>query len=220
MDLGVAKLQEATIAITKEGQFAGSLLYAAPEQFKKEPVGPPADLYSLGVLLYELATGQNPFRSDDASAVIQAHLTETPPPAHERNEDLSLFFSELVATLLAKQPADRFASAEELHDGPRRGRTLGVVDRARAGAAEAGSAAAEDPRQSARPGSTGATTTAGRFNDALGAAPATARATRSFSKARPASARRGSSTRSCADSATTTCTSSTARIRRRAAWAA
>ena len=115
MDLGVAKLQEASIAITKEGQFAGSLLYAAPEQFKKKEVGPPADLYSLGVLLYELATGQNPFRADDASAVIQAHLNEQPPHAHERNENLSLFFSELVATLLAKQASDRFESSEELH---------------------------------------------------------------------------------------------------------
>jgi len=114
MDLGVAKLQEASIAITKEGQFAGSLLYAAPEQFSKGEVGPAADLYSLGVLLYELATGQNPFRSDDAAAVIQAHLTEEPVRAHERNEDLSLFFSEVVAALLAKQPADRFESAEAL----------------------------------------------------------------------------------------------------------
>jgi serine/threonine protein kinase/tetratricopeptide (TPR) repeat protein len=115
MDLGVAKLQEATFAITKEGQFAGSLLYAAPEQFRKEGVGPLADLYSLGVMLYELATGQNPFGSDDASAVISAHLTETPPRAQERNDDLSLFFSELIATLLAKQPTDRFASSEDLH---------------------------------------------------------------------------------------------------------
>ncbi|MHC4452847.1 MAG: serine/threonine protein kinase, partial [Planctomycetota bacterium] len=115
MDLGVAKLQEATIAITREGQFAGSLLYAAPEQFRNEEVGPPADLYSLGVLLYELATGQNPFRSDAAAAVIQAHLTQTPPRAHERNENISLFFSELIATLLAKPPAERFASAKTLH---------------------------------------------------------------------------------------------------------
>jgi len=114
MDLGVAKLQEATFAITKEGQFAGSLLYAAPEQFMKQAVGPSADLYSFGVLLYELATGQHPFLSDDASAVIQAHLTETPPLARERNEALSLIFSDVVATLMAKRPSDRFESAEAL----------------------------------------------------------------------------------------------------------
>jgi tetratricopeptide (TPR) repeat protein/predicted Ser/Thr protein kinase len=114
MDLGVAKLQEASVALTKEGRFAGSLPYAAPEQFRKDEVGPRADLYSLGVLLYELATGQNPFRSDDIPSVIQAHLAEQPPRAHERNPDLSLFFAEVVATLLAKQPADRFASAQAL----------------------------------------------------------------------------------------------------------
>ncbi len=115
MDLGVAKLQEASLALTREGQFAGSFLYAAPEQFKSEPVGPAADLYSFGVLLYELATGENPFRSYDVSAVIHAHLDEIPPRAHGKNEDVSLFFSELVARLLQKEPSDRFASAEELH---------------------------------------------------------------------------------------------------------
>jgi len=116
MDLGVAKLQEATLALTKEGQFAGSLPYAAPEQFRRhDEVGPAADLYSLGVLLYELAMGQNPFRGDDAAGVIQAHLNETPPPVRERDENLSLFFSEVIATLLAKQASDRFESAETLH---------------------------------------------------------------------------------------------------------
>jgi tetratricopeptide (TPR) repeat protein len=116
MDLGVAKLQEATLAITQKGQFAGSLLYAAPEQFKKEAVGPPADLYSLGVLLYELSTGQNPFLGDDAASVIQAHLTEHPPRASARNPDLSPFFAETVATLLHKSPEDRFESATALFE--------------------------------------------------------------------------------------------------------
>jgi len=115
MDLGVAKLQEASVAITKEGHFAGSLLYAAPEQFQNDAVGPRADLYSLGVLLYELATGRHPFRSDDASAVIAAHLNVQPPRVRERSEDVSFFLSELIATLLAKRQAERFASARELH---------------------------------------------------------------------------------------------------------
>jgi len=114
MDLGVAKLQEASIAITKEGQFAGSLLYAAPEQFGRGVIGPAADLYSLGVLLYELATGLNPFREDDAASVIQAHLTLDPPRACERNPEVSLFLSEVIATLIAKAPGDRFGAAEAL----------------------------------------------------------------------------------------------------------
>ncbi len=114
MDLGVAKLQEASIAITKEGQFTGSLLYAAPEQCNARDVGPPADLYSLGVMLYELATGQNPFRRDEAVAVIKAQLTLDPPRMSDKNPDVSSFFSEVVATLLAKSPQKRFESAEQL----------------------------------------------------------------------------------------------------------
>ncbi|MHC4550009.1 MAG: serine/threonine-protein kinase [Planctomycetota bacterium] len=116
MDLGVAKLQEASIAITKEGQFAGSVLYAAPEQFGPEEVGPSVDLYSLGVMLYELATGDNPFRRDDAAAVIEAQLKLQPPRITDLNTETTTFLAELVATLLAKKPADRFASAQVLHE--------------------------------------------------------------------------------------------------------
>ncbi|MHC4491830.1 MAG: serine/threonine-protein kinase [Planctomycetota bacterium] len=116
MDLGVAKLQEASIAITKEGQFAGSVLYAAPEQFGPEEVGPSVDLYSLGVLLYELATGANPFRRDDAAAVIEAQLKLQPPRITDLNTETTTFFAELVSTLLAKKPQDRFASAQVLHE--------------------------------------------------------------------------------------------------------
>jgi tetratricopeptide (TPR) repeat protein len=121
MDLGVAKLQEASVAITKEGQFAGSVLYAAPEQFRRDdPVGPGADLYSLGVLLFELAAGKNPFQADDAAGVVTAHLNEDAPRLRERNPDVSLFFSEVVGTLLAKDPHARFASADALADVLRR----------------------------------------------------------------------------------------------------
>ncbi|MHC4940192.1 MAG: protein kinase domain-containing protein [Planctomycetota bacterium] len=114
MDLGVAKLQEATLAITRAGQFAGSLCYAAPEQFGSEDVGPSADIYSLGVLLYELATGEPPFVGEDVGAMIQAHLTQTPVMANERNEAVSPWLAEVLAKLLAKQPARRFESAETI----------------------------------------------------------------------------------------------------------
>ncbi|MHC4579485.1 MAG: serine/threonine-protein kinase [Planctomycetota bacterium] len=114
MDLGVAKLLEATQTITRAGQFAGSLLYGAPEQFTDKPVGPAADLYALGVVLYELATGEHPFRRANEAAVIEAHLHHTPPPPAEENADLTSFFSELVTKLMAKNAHDRFASAETL----------------------------------------------------------------------------------------------------------
>jgi len=114
MDLGVAKLQEASVALTSAGHFVGSLLYAAPEQFRSEEVGPPADLYSLGVMLYEFATGDNPFRRDDPAGCIQAQLRFQARPLAEANPEVSVFFSEVVGALLAKQTGERFTSAEQL----------------------------------------------------------------------------------------------------------
>jgi tetratricopeptide (TPR) repeat protein len=116
MDLGVARLMEESVALTREGSFAGSLLYAAPEQFGGKPVGPAVDLYSVGVMLYELASGENPFQRDGAGAVMAAHMKETPPRLSDRNSEVSPFLAEVVGTLLAKEPAGRFGSAEAFRD--------------------------------------------------------------------------------------------------------
>ncbi len=113
-DLGVARLVNASIALTRTGQFVGSLAYAAPEQFSSEDVGPSADLYGLGVLLHELATGTNPFERGDVAAVIRAHLDVVPPLLSDAGTECSRFFSAVVARLLAKDPAQRFAGAHEL----------------------------------------------------------------------------------------------------------
>jgi tetratricopeptide (TPR) repeat protein len=116
MDLGVARPIQETLALTQEDQFAGSLLYAAPEQFERGEVTPAADLYALGVLLYELATGAHPFRADEMAAVMKAHLETVPPRANETRPEISAFFSELLATLLEKEPQRRIESAEALRD--------------------------------------------------------------------------------------------------------
>jgi tetratricopeptide (TPR) repeat protein len=112
MDLGVARLMEESVALTREGAFAGSLLYAAPEQFGGKPVGPSADLYSVGVMLYELASGENPFQRDGVGNVMAAHLKETPQRLSDKNSEVSPFFAEVVTTLLAKDPAERFDSSK------------------------------------------------------------------------------------------------------------
>ncbi|MHC4818840.1 MAG: protein kinase domain-containing protein, partial [Planctomycetota bacterium] len=116
MDLGVAKLQETSIAITQEGQFAGSILYAAPEQFGPSGIGPAVDQYALGVMLHELSTGDNPFRRDDAAGVIDAQLNLEPRRLTDICQETTAFFAQLVATLLEKDPERRFASAEVLCD--------------------------------------------------------------------------------------------------------
>jgi len=116
MDLGVAKLMEATVQLTAVGQFAGSALYASPEQFQGAGVGPSADLYALGVVLYELATGDNPFHADELVAVIRNHLTLNPEPLDRVNDEVSGFLSAVVSQLLQKNAADRFETATELCD--------------------------------------------------------------------------------------------------------
>ncbi|MHC4163403.1 MAG: serine/threonine-protein kinase [Planctomycetota bacterium] len=114
MDLGIAKPSEETTDLTMAGQFLGSLAYAAPEQCEGGSVGARADLYGLGVVLCELATGANPLRRDTPGAMIRAHLDEPVPPANVANPEVSAFLAAVLATLLAKRPADRFASAREL----------------------------------------------------------------------------------------------------------
>ncbi|MHC4861685.1 MAG: serine/threonine-protein kinase, partial [Planctomycetota bacterium] len=114
MDLGVARIVAESIRLTREGHFAGSLYYAAPEQFRHGEIGPASDLYSVGVLLYELASGHNPFQRDNAAGIVSAHLESVPKPLSDQVPGISDFFSVLVATLLAKDPAERFESAARL----------------------------------------------------------------------------------------------------------
>ncbi len=114
MDLGVAHLIESGSRLTQDGFFVGTLLYAAPEQIRGEAVGPAADLYSLGALLYESATGLQPFDGGSQSATIRRHLHHVPPKASELNPQLTPWFEDVLACLLEKNQEDRFASAAEL----------------------------------------------------------------------------------------------------------
>ncbi len=95
---------------------AGTLLYCAPEQtgMLKRPVDARADLYSLGVVLYECVAGRPPFVSDEPGDLIRLHAVATPPPLAELAPDVSEFFATIVARLLAKDPDDRFPSAAAL----------------------------------------------------------------------------------------------------------
>ena len=111
MDLGVARLADEARRLSQTGVFVGSVLYAAPEQLNGEDVDARADLYALGLLLYELATGQHPFRSDDVAAVMRKQASESPRPAAEINPQLSPYFEEVVRTLLHKDRGERPASA-------------------------------------------------------------------------------------------------------------
>ncbi|MHC4339991.1 MAG: protein kinase domain-containing protein, partial [Planctomycetota bacterium] len=115
MDLGVARLQEAAFKLSQTGAFLGSVLYAAPEQFRGEAPDSRADFYSLGLVLYELATGRHPFQADAFADVLQRQLQEEPRPAAELNPQLSPFFEEVCKALLEKDRGKRmgFLPADE-----------------------------------------------------------------------------------------------------------
>ncbi len=112
MDLGVARLVDEQVRLSQSGAFVGSILYAAPEQFQSmADVDGRTDLHGLGLLLYELATGVNPYGDDDFRVVMRKVLHEPPRRIGELNPQLSPFFEEVVHTLLAKNRDARFATA-------------------------------------------------------------------------------------------------------------
>lgn len=114
MDLGIAREALAETRLTATGHFVGSLLYAAPEQLEGGEIGAPADLYALGLVLYELAAGANPFHRSSAGAVLRTRLAAAPPPIAQALTGFSPFFSAVIEALMQREPGARFVSAAAL----------------------------------------------------------------------------------------------------------
>lgn len=96
--------------LTDEGQMVGTPLYLSPEQAMGDRLSPQSDLYSLGIILYQLIEGRVPFLGETAMDVMRAHVSS---PVPLLSNDMSPF-NDIIVHLLAKNPADRFASAGEL----------------------------------------------------------------------------------------------------------
>lgn len=116
MDLGFARsLEPATESEAAELRaFTGSVAYAAPERIRHQAPVPESDLYALGIVIYELATGERPFPGDDVPAILRAHLEVPPPAPSSRNGRISPFLDAVVAKCLEKNPTHRFRSALDL----------------------------------------------------------------------------------------------------------
>ena len=113
-DFGIAKRRGSETGLTKTGNVVGTLDYLAPEAFRGEPVGAPADVYALGCVTYEVLTGELPFPKGSDAAVISAHLHESAPSLGDSTVELPDALDAVVRTALAKEPEERFPSAGAL----------------------------------------------------------------------------------------------------------
>jgi serine/threonine protein kinase/Tfp pilus assembly protein PilF len=100
--------------LTREGRIVGTMSYMSPEQAEGRAVDPRSDVFSLGVMLYEMATGQRPFRGDTSLSTLSAILKDTPQPLHEVKPELPRAFDAILDRCLAKDPDGRFPSATDL----------------------------------------------------------------------------------------------------------
>ncbi len=122
LDFGIAKLvgegSEGT-AITKTGMICGTPQYLSPEQVLGNPAVPASDLYSLGVVFYEMVAGMPPFFSPTPMKLLLKHLNEVPPPISVKNPEVAVppSINRFVERVLSKQPEDRYASVEEFRTG-------------------------------------------------------------------------------------------------------
>jgi serine/threonine-protein kinase len=115
MDFGIARAgTDPTMTVT--GTTIGSLFYMSPEQVKGGAVDNRSDLYSLGISLYEMVTGQLPFKTGSDYSLMTAQLQERPKPPSELVPDLPPQLNGIILHSMAKEPADRFQSADEFRE--------------------------------------------------------------------------------------------------------
>ena len=124
LDFGLAKLQPAerpearteppTEGMTRDGRLLGTYPYMSPEQLGGKPADHRSDIFSLGAVLYELATGRAPFDGDSSAEVMSAILRDTPPPVDVERGDLPHHLSRILGRCLEKDPTDRYQRARAL----------------------------------------------------------------------------------------------------------
>ncbi|MFD4254522.1 protein kinase [Amycolatopsis thermoflava] len=118
LDFGMGRIADDVVGpqITSSGVTVGTARYMAPEQFQDSTVGPAADLYSLGCVLFELLTGVPPFSSPSAHELGQKHLHESVPPVRQVRSDVPADLARLIERLLSKDPAERPEDAVAVRD--------------------------------------------------------------------------------------------------------
>ncbi len=113
-DFGLAKILALGRQLTQSGVGVGTPDYMSPEQAQGHPVDGRADLYSFGVMLYEMITGRLPFDADSGMGVVVKHITEQPRPMRTLRADVSPAVEQVILKALAKDPAERYPTAEAM----------------------------------------------------------------------------------------------------------
>jgi len=114
LDFGIARSLHDT-RLTGQGEIFGTPQYMAPERISTTESGPPADLYALGIIFFELVTGALPFHSEDVAGFFVKHLKEAPASPRAMNEDVPPDLEALILRLLAKDPKARPVDAHRVH---------------------------------------------------------------------------------------------------------
>ncbi|MFN8389665.1 MAG: protein kinase [Bdellovibrionota bacterium] len=112
-DFGTARMIGMDTSLTQTGQVIGTPDYMSPEQIRGETLDPSCDIYALGIVAYELATGQRPFVADSAVAVAFKHLNDPVPAFASPERGIPLWYEDIVRRATAKKKTDRFASMME-----------------------------------------------------------------------------------------------------------
>jgi len=122
-DFGIARaVSENTIGVTQPGMVMGSVAYISPEQAQGHDIDERSDLYSVGVVLYQMLTGALPFSGENPVAVALKHVSQPAAPIDPATTGVSPAVASIVGRLLRKNPADRFSSATELASALREAR--------------------------------------------------------------------------------------------------
>ncbi len=112
MDFGIARAKNSHL--TADNSVLGTAHYVSPEQTQGKELGPTSDLYSLGVVMYEAATGRVPFDGDDAISVALKQVNEQPMPPSQVNPNIDATLEGIILKCMRKNPAERFQTADEL----------------------------------------------------------------------------------------------------------
>ena len=147
-DFGVAKVIGAT-SLTRSGITIGTATSMSPEQARGAVVTPASDVYGLGVVLYELATGRPPFTGDSDMAVLLQHVEAPPTPPRQLNPAVPAWLEAIILRALAKDPADRFADGAAIAAALRQGAVDGVGPAVAVAATTAALPPVPPPRQRA-----------------------------------------------------------------------